>query len=264
MPPPYINCSLPLVLFLFLFSSEHSIQVFTSSILSASSSSSYILRIRYDTHAPFRVLYITLTTMTLTNTKPSTKPYPPPDRPENRRLLPNVIDELARSNPDGIWSEYPVNPTSYSSGFKKVTNRQFANAVDGTAWWLEKTWGKSQSFETLPYMGPNDMRYIILVVAAVKVGYKVCFLVPSILHQAAANNDIDVLLLSPKQRCSWRQSPRAAGMFQDDCIGSTNPGRNRSSRRAADGCSFNCGSRGSTKRRMSTLSIRQDLGCTSR
>jgi hypothetical protein len=33
--------------------------------------------------------------------------------------------------------------------------------------------GKSTTFETVGYIGPGDIRYLILVVAAIKVGYKV-------------------------------------------------------------------------------------------
>ena len=88
-------------------------------------------------------------------------------------LLPNVIDDIAESEPSLVWIEYPALSTSYDSGFKQITFKQLANAIDGTAAWLESGLGRGKDHETLTYIGPNDPFYGILVVAAVKAGYKV-------------------------------------------------------------------------------------------
>jgi hypothetical protein len=40
-------------------------------------------------------------------------------------------------------------------------------------WWLHRTLGPGESFETLLYLGPNDLRHNILLLGAVKAGYKV-------------------------------------------------------------------------------------------
>ena len=99
---------------------------------------------------------------------------PRPKNPDaGRRLIPVVIDQIAKSEPDATFVESPVSSTTYEAGYRPITFRQFANAINGAAWWLEKELGKGQKHETLAYIGPNDLRYIILVVAAVKTGYKV-------------------------------------------------------------------------------------------
>jgi len=93
----------------------------------------------------------------------------------NQWLLPSLVDHRARHDGDVIWTEYPASPHSYGAGFKSVNYRQLANAVNGAAHWLERTLGgRSTTFETLAYVGPNDIRYMVLVLAAIKAGYKVC------------------------------------------------------------------------------------------
>lgn len=68
--------------------------------------------------------------------------------------------------------------TSFDSGFDKITYHLFANAINGMASWLDKTLEKKENFETLLYLGPNDMRHNILLLAAVKAGYKVRAITP--------------------------------------------------------------------------------------
>jgi hypothetical protein len=48
-----------------------------------------------------------------------------------------------------------------------------ANAINGMAWWMKSELGESKRFETLAYFGPWDPRYIIVLLASVKAGYKV-------------------------------------------------------------------------------------------
>ena len=90
-----------------------------------------------------------------------------------RKLLPVAIDEIARNEPDAHYAEYPKAPTSYEEGFTPVTYAQFANAINGAAWLLENKLGKGAAFQTLAYLGPSDLRYMIFAMAAVKAGYKV-------------------------------------------------------------------------------------------
>ena len=91
----------------------------------------------------------------------------------NEILLPVLIDEIATNDPTALWIEYPADSTSYDSGYKQITYAQFANAINGTARRMENALGYGEDSETLAYIGPNDPFYGILVVAAVKAGYKV-------------------------------------------------------------------------------------------
>lgn len=79
-------------------------------------------------------------------------------RPDTgRRLLPNVVDDLARDESNRILFEQPLG-SSADAGFQKTTCREFANAIKRAAWWLEKTLsGKSTTFETIGYIGPGEL-----------------------------------------------------------------------------------------------------------
>jgi thioester reductase-like protein len=86
-------------------------------------------------------------------------------------LLPNIVDHLSREASEALYAEYPVSPLSYDKGYRRITYRDFANAINGAAWWLSETLGPSRDHEVLTYVGPNDLRYTVLVLAAVKAGY---------------------------------------------------------------------------------------------
>ncbi|KAK3174025.1 putative NRPS-like protein biosynthetic cluster [Lepraria neglecta] len=87
-------------------------------------------------------------------------------------LLPHLVDKRAALTPNIIYSEYPVSTSTYEEGYRKITYKDFANAVNGAAAWLVDTLGPGKDFETLAYMGPNDIRYPALILGAVKAGYK--------------------------------------------------------------------------------------------
>lgn len=94
------------------------------------------------------------------------------DRPA-KQLLNSIVDETARATPDLVYAELPKSPVDLSQGFRQVTYRDFANGIDAVAWWLRKNLGPSETFETLTYIGPNDLRHNLLLLGAVKAGYKV-------------------------------------------------------------------------------------------
>ncbi|KAF3391263.1 Iterative polyketide synthase CazM [Penicillium rolfsii] len=96
-------------------------------------------------------------------------------RPEEE-LLPHIVDHYAKFKPDQLYAEYPRSLTSYDEGFRPITYRAFANAINRMAWWLITTLGQGNG-EPLAYIGPNDLRYPALVLGAVKAGY--CMFLPS-------------------------------------------------------------------------------------
>lgn len=94
--------------------------------------------------------------------------------PGKRKVLTNIVDFMAKKHPQALFAEFPVSPTSYDVGYRKITYENIANAVNGAAWWLDESLGgPGKSFETLGYMGVNDPRYNIMILAVVKAGYKV-------------------------------------------------------------------------------------------
>ncbi|RYP70479.1 hypothetical protein DL771_005416 [Monosporascus sp. 5C6A] len=70
-----------------------------------------------------------------------------------RRLIPHIVDDLAKSDPERIVYSFPKSQ-DVSKGFRDVTARTLASAVDKVAWWLQKEIGRSSSFETIGYIGP--------------------------------------------------------------------------------------------------------------
>jgi hypothetical protein len=104
-------------------------------------------------------------------------------------LLPNTLFKLANQYPDIVYAEYFSNPKDLANSYHKVTYRDFANAVHTAAWWIEEQVGNplvADGRETLVYLGPNDLRYGVLVLASILVGYKVCY-------DAVRLRDLDLL-----------------------------------------------------------------------
>jgi hypothetical protein len=87
-------------------------------------------------------------------------------------LLPDVIQNNAQADPHGIFAQVPAD-TSYAGGFRNITKLQLHHAVNYTASLIKKNLGESKTFETLAFIGASDPRYSIMVVAAIKTGYKV-------------------------------------------------------------------------------------------
>lgn len=104
----------------------------------------------------------------------SQKPINPTPREWKHELVPNIIDHVAVVDPDSLYGEYPVSTLTYSEGYHKITYRDLANAINGIAAWLLKNLGPpKKENEILAYTGPNDLRYAVLIVGAVKAGYLV-------------------------------------------------------------------------------------------
>ena len=98
---------------------------------------------------------------------------PPRVTSQKKQLLNNLIDGLAQIRPESTWAKVPRDQSSYSHGYRRISYKMMANAIDGLAWWIKEQLGESRTFETLVYFGTWDPRYILLLLAAVKAGYKV-------------------------------------------------------------------------------------------
>lgn len=91
-----------------------------------------------------------------------------------RRLIPHVIDDLAKREPEreAFFIPRSSNP---KDGWKAISFKEYANAVNRVAHRIIETCGtpRDGTFPTVAYIGPNDARYVVLLVGAVKAGYKV-------------------------------------------------------------------------------------------
>ncbi|PVH73918.1 putative AMP dependent ligase/synthetase [Cadophora sp. DSE1049] len=107
---------------------------------------------------------------------------------ENNELLPIILENRAKSDPYGVWAKFPISSSTYKEGFRSATHLELLNAVNKLAWLLEESLGRSENFETIAYLGPNDLRSIIVVLAGIKTGYKT--FLPSPRNSKAAHHSL--------------------------------------------------------------------------
>lgn len=95
--------------------------------------------------------------------------------PYGRRLIPTMIDDRALETPNRQFAIIPKSD-NLQDGFKSLSYQSYANAINKLSWWLEDRLGRSHEtdFETVAYIGPNDLRYAMLCTAAVKTHRQVC------------------------------------------------------------------------------------------
>jgi acyl-coenzyme A synthetase/AMP-(fatty) acid ligase len=93
-----------------------------------------------------------------------------------RRLLSRLIDERADQGWQRPWASIPRSKDR-TQGFRDITYREYSNAIDRCAYWIKDTIGTSTTFEPLVYFpgAALDIRYQILVMAAVKTGHVMFF-----------------------------------------------------------------------------------------
>lgn len=96
------------------------------------------------------------------------------DTPYGKRLLPTLIDQVAVQDPSRECLQVPRS-SEPSDGWKVITWKGMANAVNRAAHRIVELCGKPEpdTFPTIAYIGPNDVRYIVTMVASIKAGYKV-------------------------------------------------------------------------------------------
>lgn len=94
--------------------------------------------------------------------------------PLGKRLIPHIIDDFARNEPEREAFKIP-NSANAQDGWRVVTWKEYANGVNHVAHRITEICGKPEkgTFPTIAYIGPNDARYVIMMVGAIKAGYKV-------------------------------------------------------------------------------------------
>lgn len=91
-----------------------------------------------------------------------------------QRLIPDIVDDKARDHPQQEAFQVPRS-SDPNDGWRVVTWKEYANAINHVAWRMIELCGRpdERSFPTVAYLGPNDARYVVFFVAAIKAGYKV-------------------------------------------------------------------------------------------
>jgi len=88
----------------------------------------------------------------------------------SRKHLSELVQFRAEIRPRDIFAKVPKN-NDYANGYRTVTNSALVTAVDHVADLITSTFGPSQDFERIAYLGLNDLRYTIVVLAGIKTGY---------------------------------------------------------------------------------------------
>lgn len=97
-----------------------------------------------------------------------------------RRLPIHVIDHIAATDPNRTYAFIPKTARP-QDGWDGVSYRQFANAINLVAHRVAdqvKVLPSAEPFPTVAYIGPQDLRYIIVMLACVRAGCKALTLSP--------------------------------------------------------------------------------------
>ncbi|KAA8647715.1 hypothetical protein EYZ11_000204 [Aspergillus tanneri] len=87
--------------------------------------------------------------------------------------LPALIDELAHLHRDHPMISLPRDNHDVAAGYRDISYGDFSRAVNRAASWIVDTLGScSTNFEVLHYVAPQDLSYMIIMLAAVKTGYQ--------------------------------------------------------------------------------------------
>ncbi|KAF2867579.1 hypothetical protein BDV95DRAFT_610493 [Massariosphaeria phaeospora] len=95
----------------------------------------------------------------------------PGDATHVKRLIPAVVDETARNDPERICFSMPRS-ANLEDGFQDISFRTFAHSINKMAHFIQREIGRSSMFETVMYMGYPDVRHYIILVALMKTGHK--------------------------------------------------------------------------------------------
>jgi len=95
-----------------------------------------------------------------------------------------------------------------NEGYHAISFGEVANAVHAVAWWIEENVGKLDEVdkvgkETLVYMGPNDIRYVVLCLGSLMCGYKMLFPSPRYGAQALVKliESVDAKVMLMPEAC---------------------------------------------------------------
>ena len=91
-----------------------------------------------------------------------------------KRLLSEIVESRAVAQPQAIFAKVPKN-NAYANGYRNVTNSSLLTAIDHVAALITSKFGPSKNFERIAYLGLNDLRYTIVLLAGIKTGYTMFF-----------------------------------------------------------------------------------------
>jgi acyl-CoA synthetase (AMP-forming)/AMP-acid ligase II len=90
---------------------------------------------------------------------------------EQGKLLVTSIEEKARWFAEHTVFRYAAGDWE-NDGYRNLTWSQWADAINKVAYWLDEQLGTSTDVDTVAYLGPNDIRYSVLLPAVMKTRRK--------------------------------------------------------------------------------------------
>ena len=87
------------------------------------------------------------------------------------RLLTYVLEQEASQSPDRLFCTHPLSLKRLEDGWRRITIGELNNAVNNLAWWIEKNVAPKKHQMRLVYIGSNDIRYAIFVLACWKLDH---------------------------------------------------------------------------------------------
>ena len=84
-----------------------------------------------------------------------------------------VVDRLAAEVPHDVWVKELVASNHGPAIWRDISWLQLRVAVDSMACWMEHKLGLGGGDEPVAYVGVNDIRFPIVIMAALKCRYKV-------------------------------------------------------------------------------------------
>ena len=89
-------------------------------------------------------------------------------------LLSEIIRDRASRDPNAPFAKVPRG-NIYDNGYRTVTNLALVTAVDHVADLITSSLGAGHDLERVAYLGLNDLRYTIVLLACIDTGYTVFF-----------------------------------------------------------------------------------------
>lgn len=93
------------------------------------------------------------------------------------RALTEVVDQLAAEQPDGLLVKSGASSDRVLA-WSPAAWFQLARTVDNVSHWMEALLGPAAESQTVAYMGISDVRYPIVIVAALNTGYTIYLALP--------------------------------------------------------------------------------------
>lgn len=92
---------------------------------------------------------------------------------QDERLVIDVIDDIAATEPERIWGSLPANDSDLSKGFLDVNFGNLSRAIDNAAFWLDSVLRAEIDGDIFAFFGDRDFRQPIQAAAAAKTGRRV-------------------------------------------------------------------------------------------